>query len=161
MSSSDDFVIIKDITPESENIFHWLIRDQSQESLQTLNMLINNDNSHLIQKYDFRGLQCIHLAAMRDSYVSQQKFELLLRWGADINSQDKIHGNTPLHYAVLTNNYGLASWICEQFDVVIDVYNSKKKTPWQIAHERQEVIMMELLKSYGAQCTVSDLENQE
>lgn len=121
-------------------------------------MLVKKVNSYLLQQYNSCGQQCVHIVANRVTPEAQRKFEFLIRWGADINSQDKCLGDTPLHIAALTKNYRLANWICQQPGTALDVCNFDQKTPWRIAYELKDRIMMWLLQVYGAQCEVSDVE---
>nr|ACE75143.1 viral ankyrin [Glyptapanteles flavicoxis] len=123
-------------------------------------MLVNDMNSYLLRQYNSCGQQCVHITASRNTSEAQLKFKLLIRWGADINSHEKIRGDTPLHIAALTKNYMLANLICQQSSVIVDVYNFDQKTPWRIAYDMQDLTMMWLLEAHGAQRNISCSENR-
>ncbi|CAD6243609.1 GSCOCT00013087001.2-RA-CDS [Cotesia congregata] len=143
---------------DHENIFHCLCCDESNDSLQTMQMLVNNVNSYLLRQYNSCGQQCVHIVASRDTPEAQRKFEFLIRWGADVNSKNKCCGVTPLHIAALTKNYRLANLICQQPGRALDICNVDQKIPWRIAYKLEDRNMMWLLRVHGAQCEVSDVE---
>lgn len=160
MSSFENFVFFDNLDEKGENLFHCLCHDESDESFKSLEMLVNDVNSYLLRQYNSCGQQCVHITASRNTLEAQRKFELLIRWGADINSQEKCRGDTPLHIAALTKNYILANWICQQPSTVVDVYNFDQKTPWRIAYDLQDLTMMWMLQVHGAQRNIACSEDR-
>lgn len=153
------FVFMGNPSLKAENIFHHLCRTEDAKSLQSFSSIISDVNRYLLKQFDVYGQQCVHAAAC--SIDAQRKVELLIQWGADINSQDKYRGDTPLHIAAYTMNYGLARWICQQPGRKLEVSNFYHKTPLCVASDQKDLRMMWLLKSSGALCRITCSNDQD
>ncbi|XP_057335624.1 NF-kappa-B inhibitor cactus-like [Microplitis mediator] len=139
---------------EGENIIHYLCRNGGVIDLLTFRNAINDENKYLLSEFNRDGKQCMHIVVSLDKVDPINKLTLLMKWGADINSKDRKDGNTALHIAVLTNNYEVAKWLCQQPGVDKEILNFAHKTPYQVACDRANIRMMDLLRKNGARCDV-------
>nr|AOH69156.1 hypothetical protein A6F54_87 [Microplitis mediator bracovirus] len=135
---------------EGENILHYLCREGDITNLMAFKNVISDANRHLVRQYNRHGKQCVHIVSNPGIADPQEKLKLLMEWGADINGQERVFGNTPLHITAYTRNHKLATWLCNQPGINMGLYNYLFKTPYYVACERNDIKMINILRAKGA-----------
>jgi uncharacterized protein len=98
------------------------------------------------------GMTALH-AATRDSYAGRiDAVMTLLANGADPNRTDEA-GNTPLHFAALTRDAGIAQSLLDA-GARLDAINREEMTPLALACEGSNWVVVEFLVKRGARSDV-------
>lgn len=94
------------------------------------------------------GMTALH-AATRDSYAGRiDAVMTLLANGADPNKTDEA-GNTPLHFAALTRDAGIAQSLLDA-SAQVNAVNREEMTPLALACEAGNWLVVEFLLKHGA-----------
>lgn len=110
---------------------------------------------------NYSGEQCTHIIVKNKDICAQEMMNIVLNLGADINGQEWRSGFTPLHLCVLERNYKLAEWLCRAPGIDLEATNYAGQTVYQLALERKDNQIMEMMKRAGAKCDPLELKNRD
>ncbi|XP_057318680.1 NF-kappa-B inhibitor cactus-like [Microplitis mediator] len=146
-----------------ENVFHVIAKKGWLKMLCAIEGLIDEKIKLWLQKRNKEGDTCLHIAAV--AHRGQQAIriiEKLVEYGADFNERDRRTGDTVLHIAVKKGDCELATWMCQQRNINLEIENYSKHTAFQVALKNGDKEMMKILETYGATTMgVSDSEEEK
>ncbi|XP_063218593.1 receptor-type tyrosine-protein phosphatase S-like [Bacillus rossius redtenbacheri] len=113
------------------------------------------DQTHdsLLQQFNYEGYQCVHIVARRHrGQKAVQLLEVLMDMGADLNAPDRRSGSTPLHLAVIYEDYELVTWMCQETSVNLESCDYYSLTAYQVAWKRNDHEMIKIFEKFDADC---------
>lgn len=134
-------------------IFHELAYIGSLTLLKRFRDNLDEPCTFLLQQFNNDGEFSIHVAANAHSGLHAIRvIELLRDLGAHLDARDNQSAVTVLHIAVEHQDHDLAEWLCEQSQIDINAEDVDGLTAYQLAQEKNDQQMMDILRIYGAQC---------
>ncbi|XP_057318354.1 NF-kappa-B inhibitor cactus-like [Microplitis mediator] len=144
-----------------ENFFHEIARSGDWMWLYEVGHLVDNTTKSLLQEPNYKGENCVHVAASsKRGPQAILLIELLVKMGANLNAGNSCAGDTVLHQVVYNKDYQLAAWLCKQSSINLERQNHARLTPFQTA--LGDIKMMKILRTHGAIARgVSDSDEEE
>lgn len=146
-----------------ENVFHIIAKKGWLKMLYAIEGLIDENIKLWLQKRNNQGHTCLHIAT--EAHRGQQAIriiEKLVEYGADFNERTRCTGDTVLHMAVKKGDCELATWMCQQQNINLEIENYSSYTAFQVALKNGDREMMKILETHGAiTMGVSDSEEEE
>mgnify|MGYP001940791078 CR=1 FL=1 len=152
--------IFDKVQPTGSNIFHEIATLGSMVLLNRVSKFVLPSLRFLLREKNHSGQHCVHIVACIHS--GQHAIDLMEKFvslGANINAINPILGESVLQVAVRCNNYKLVKWMCQHPVVDINAVNKIGWTAYHQAYVQNNVQMMNILKTYGADTTVPN-ENE-
>lgn len=128
------------------NFFHEVCEVRSLFLLERASQFIGGLIPSILSTRNYNGKQCTHILVNYQDVCAQAMMEILLNLGADINGQEELGGCTPLHLCVTEKNYILAEWLCNAPGINLGATNYAEQTALQLAVERKDFRMIEIVK---------------
>lgn len=149
------------VHPAGSNIFHEIATLGSMVLLDRVSKFLIPSLRFLLREENRNGQHCVHIVAYTHSgHHAVDLMEKFISLGANINAINPVLGESVFQAAVRCNNYKLVKWMCQQHPTVeINAVNEIGWTPYRQAFVRNNVKMMTILETYGADTTVPD-ENE-
>ncbi|KAK6472565.1 palmitoyltransferase ZDHHC13 [Huso huso] len=91
---------------------------------------------------DLNGQTPLMLAAQK--IIGPEPAHILLKFNASVSAVDKVHKNTPLHWAVMSGNDNAAHFLLEA-GADVDAQNAKGETPLHLAHQVRNPLLIHML----------------
>ncbi|KAJ8248928.1 hypothetical protein GJAV_G00229280, partial [Gymnothorax javanicus] len=91
---------------------------------------------------DLNGQSPLMLAAQK--IIGPEPTNFLIKSNASVSAVDKLHGNSPLHCAVLAGNVDAAHILLEA-GASVDLQNAKGHTPLDVAHQVHSPLLIHML----------------
>lgn len=134
-------------------IFHELAYVGSLPLLERFRDSLVEPCTFVLQQFNSDGEFSIHVAANTHRGLHAIRVIKLLRdMGANLDARDDLIGITALHIAVEHRDYTLAKWLCEQSQIDINAEDIDGLTAYQLAREKPDPQMMDILLMHGAKC---------
>lgn len=134
------------------NYFHEACQIDSLSLLIRAEEWMDGPIPSILTIRNYNGEQCTHILVKNKDIYAQEMMNIVLQLGADINGQEGLDGCTPLHLCVWERNYKLAEWLCREPGINLEATNYAGQTVYQLALERDDKIMMKMMKRAGAKC---------
>lgn len=157
MGSNKFLQMLSNKSCSGENYFHEACKAHSLALLERAEKWMDQPMPSLLTERNYNGEQCTHFIAKYKDYDAREMMFIVVKLGADINGQESLSGFTPLHLCVWERNYELAEWLCSRPDINLKATNYAGQTVYQLAEERNDVILKEMLKAAGAKCEPSNV----
>ena len=161
--SAIDFAVLEG----KKNVVQFLL---SQGAEVNLIVMVGLGKKDLLKDYfvknsnfDFRQFPLSYLLHFAVRYGEQEIAEMLIEKGADIRATNDI-GDTPLHFAVGYNQLNLAKWLLGKGadpnkQRSPDLYVGRLCTPLDIAVEKNNSEMIDILKNFGGKISETPKDN--
>ncbi|RZF44463.1 hypothetical protein LSTR_LSTR002236 [Laodelphax striatellus] len=118
-----------------------------------------NNSVSYINRHNYDGLACIHIAVMKRSI---ELVQLLLWHGADINLREWKSGMTALHLAVQMKDQKMLDFILSQcVDVDMEMPTYAGLTGFQLAAHQQSTLAHYLLEKGADKCPIEDSDEED
>ncbi|KAH0545678.1 hypothetical protein KQX54_002312 [Cotesia glomerata] len=131
------------------NYFHEACQAGSLALLMRAKVWIDQPIPSILITRNYNGEQCSHIIVKNKNIYAQKMMEIVLKLGADINGRENLGGFTLLHLCVWERNYELAEWLCRAPGIDLEATNYARQTVYQLALERDDNQMMEIIKRAG------------
>ncbi|AEE09523.1 viral ankyrin [Cotesia vestalis bracovirus] len=142
------------------NYFHEACQAGSLALLLRAAEWMDRPTPSILTVRNYSGEQCTHIIVKNKDIYAQEMMNIVLNLGADINGQEWLGGFTPLHLCVWERNYELAEWLCRAPGIDLEATNYAGQTVYQLALERKDNQIMEMMKRAGAKCDPLELKNR-
>nr|XP_006006326.1 PREDICTED: ankyrin repeat domain-containing protein 10-like [Latimeria chalumnae] len=129
--------------------------EASRGNIEKLQILLRTSDKELIDRKDYYGKTPLYWAAYKGQRSSM---ELLLRAGADVNSQCK-HGGSPLHAAV--GLFPECALLLIQYGANVNLSDNWGVTPMYLAACSGQIECIQLLVRAGAKITYRNKKTGE
>lgn len=157
-----DHFLIMEVTPYGKlfgrntqtgnTIFHEIAELGSVTLLQRIRDNVTESYSSILREKNYSGEFCGHVAAKHRGLRAIALLEILVELGADLNAITGCSGDTLLHETASSGDDELAEWLCEQQGINLNAKNYGTLTAYQVAFQRNNQKMMNILRTHGAQC---------
>lgn len=132
-------------------ILHELAKLGSLELLNRIRDNVDEPCNSILEKKNDDGEFSTHVVARYHSGQCAIKLmEALVKLGADLNAAEESEGFTILHDTVMSGDYQLAEWLCQQPGIDLDLKTSSGLTAYELAFREMDIPMMDLFREYGA-----------
>ncbi|XP_063219673.1 NF-kappa-B inhibitor cactus-like [Bacillus rossius redtenbacheri] len=136
-----------------DNFLHDICHHGCLSLLLRAEWCLDQTHNLLLQQFNYEGYQCVHIVVQRHrGQKALQLLEVLMDMGADLNAPDRTSGSTPLHLAVINEDYELVTWMCQEISVNLESCDYSRLTAYQVAWKRNDYKMMKIFEKFDADC---------
>lgn len=136
-----------------DTIFHELARMGALTILKRIQERTTGPFVDLLRIKNHGGELCTHVVTKYHKGLGAiLLIDVLVLLGADLNGRNFCAGETVLHRSVHNGDAPLAKWLCEQPQINLYERNNKGLMAWQIANERNDEDLKEILRKAEENC---------
>lgn len=132
-------------------IFHELAEIGSLDILHRIYHNVKEPCRSILNVKNYNGDCCTHIAVRNNRGSRAIKIvDILVKLGADLNACNLFAGSTILHESVLSDDYSMVAWLCQQPGIKFDLITWGHQSAYQIAARKKNKRMMLILSNHGA-----------